>query len=197
MTLALVSLSLSFDDFGQQPFLAAVFLGHFLHLLLERGELGLQLLDGILFVRKVAGDDERGRDEFGLVFLLAEHEVGLGLCLLVLVLDDEPRLGGLAPAVVGDEVAIVLHGLGPVVHQVLIDVVGIEQRRGSKGGEQILGDGLDQRLGMTVLGEAFERGVLAFFHLAKSLVTESLNAVNSAWPKMAGFTSAMGSFSWQ
>ena len=40
--------------------------------------------------------------------------------------------------------------------------------------------------------------MLAFFHLAKSLVgRDSLNAVNSAWPKMAGFTSPIGSFNWQ
>ena len=73
---------------------------------------------------------------------------------------DLARLRARLPAVGGDEVAVVLHGLGPVVHEVLIDVVGIEQRRGLERGEQILGDGFDQRLGMAVLGEALEaRGV--------------------------------------
>ena len=40
------------------------------------------------------------------------------------------------PPGIGDEVAIVLHGLGPVVHEVLIHIVGVEQRRGLEGGEQ-------------------------------------------------------------
>ena len=80
--------------------------------------------------------------------------------VLVLHLTDLARLRARLPAVSGDEVAIVLHGLGPVVHEVLIDVVGVEQRRGLEGGEQVLGDGFDERLGMAVLGEAFEpRGV--------------------------------------
>ena len=57
---------------------------------------------------------------------------------------------------IGDEIAIVLHGLGPVIHEVLIDIVGIEERRGLKGGEQVLGDAGDERLGVAVLGEALE-----------------------------------------
>ena len=82
------------------------------------------------------------------------------LSVLVLHLTNFARLRARLPAVGGDEVAIVLHGLGPVVHEVLIDVVGVEQRRGLEGGEQVLGDGFDQRLGMAVLGEALEaRGV--------------------------------------
>ena len=63
VTLALVSLSLSFMASASRPFLAAVFLGHFLHLLLDGRELGLQLLDGGLLGGEVAGDDERGRDQ--------------------------------------------------------------------------------------------------------------------------------------
>ena len=109
----------------QQPAFAAVFLGHFLHLLGHAGEQRLQRLDGDLFLGVVAGDDERGRDQLGGVFLFAEDEVGPGLGLLHLVLDDEPGLGGLAPAIGCDEVAVVLQGLGPIVHEVLIDIVGV------------------------------------------------------------------------
>ncbi len=60
-----MSLSLSFLAVGQQAFLAAVFLGHFFHLLLDGGDFGFQLLDGGLFGGEVAGDDQRGRDQFG------------------------------------------------------------------------------------------------------------------------------------
>ena len=35
-------------------------------------------------------------------------------------------LGGIAPAIADEHVDIVLHGLGPVGHQVLVDVVGIQ-----------------------------------------------------------------------
>ena len=47
----------------------------------------------------------------------------------------------------------------------LIDIVGVEQRRGLEGGQQILGDGFDERLGMAVLGEALKQrdgGLLPF-----------------------------------
>ena len=97
-----------------------------------------------------------GRDQLGLVLLLADGEVGARLRLLALVLDDEARLGGLAPAVGGDEVAVVLHRLGPVVHQVLVDVVGVEQRGLLEGGEQVLGDRLDERLGVVALLQGLE-----------------------------------------
>ena len=51
----------------------------------------------------------------------------------------------------------------------LIDVVGIEQRRGLEGGEQILGDGFDERLGMAVLGEAFEQRGVGLLPLGEEL----------------------------
>ena len=82
---------------------------------------------------------------------------------------DLARLRARLPAVAGDEVAVVLHRLGPVVHEVLIDVVGIEQRRGLEGGEQILGDGFDERLGMAVLGEAFEQRRVGLLPLGEEL----------------------------
>ena len=118
----------------------------------------------------------------------------MSLVVLVLDLNDLARLRSLHPAVGGDQVGVVLHGLGPVVHQVLVDVVGIEQRRLAEGGEQILGDGLDQRLGVAVLvegGEALRRGLAPS---AKCFVAFCWKAANSAWPRMAGFTSASGSF---
>ncbi len=49
------------------------------------------------------------------------------------------RCGLGLPAVGGDQVAVVLHGLGPVVHQVLVDVVGVDQRLVGVVGEQVLG----------------------------------------------------------
>jgi hypothetical protein len=39
----------------------------------------------------------------------------------------------------------------------LINVVGVEQRRFAEGGEQGLGDSLDQRLGVAVLAERREQ----------------------------------------
>ena len=51
----------------------------------------------------------------------------------------------------------------------LIDVVGIEQRRGLEGGEQILGDGFDERLGMAVFGEALELRSAGFLPLGEEL----------------------------
>ena len=167
-----------------------------------RGEFGFEGVDGIPLGGEVAGDEQGGRDQVGLEAALALLEVvRLGpdeFAVLVLHLTDLAGLRARLPAVGGDEVAVVLHGLGPVVHEVLIHVVGVEQRRGLEGGEQVLGDGFDERLGMAVLGEAFEpRGVGLSSTWRRAWSRTSLKAVNSAWPKMAGFTSAMGSFSWQ
>jgi hypothetical protein len=38
---------------------------------------------------------------------------------------------------------------------------------------------------------------LACFQFAKIVFAAAVNAVNSAWPKMAGFTSDRGSRNWQ
>ena len=77
-------------------------------------QLGRELVDGRLLLGEVAGDDEGLGDE------VAGPALVLLLALLVL-LDDAVGLG--LPAVGGDQVAVVLHGLSPVVHQVLVDVV--------------------------------------------------------------------------
>jgi hypothetical protein len=61
--------------------------------------------NGALLGGEIAGDDERGRDQVGVGFA-----VDRGL-----------------PAVADDHPGVVLHGLGPVVHQVLIDAVGVDQ----------------------------------------------------------------------
>ena len=53
----------------------------------------------------------------------------------------------------------------PVVHEVLIDVVGVEQRGGLEGGEQVLGDGFDEWFRVAVVGESLEArgaGLLPF-----------------------------------
>jgi len=55
---------------------------------------------------------------------------------------------------------------------VLIDIVGIEQSA-AKGREQALAI-VSISASVASLGEAFERGVFVFFHLAKSLVAVSL-----------------------
>ena len=153
--------ALAFDDLIEQPFLATLFLARFVELLLDAGDVGFEGGNCLALSGEVAGDKQVGGDEVGLeaafalleVFLLGPDE----FALFVFQLHDLTRLGARLPPGIGDEVAIVLHGLGPVVHEVLIDVVGIEQRRGLKGGEQVLGDACDERLGMAVLGEALEQ----------------------------------------
>jgi len=39
------------------------------------------------------------------------------------------------PPVGGDEMGVVLHCGGPVVHQVLVDVVGVDERHRLEGGQ--------------------------------------------------------------
>ncbi len=138
-----------------------MFLALFVELLLDAGEFGFEGGDGIALGGEVAGDEQGGGNEVGLEAAFAFFEVFLlgpdEFAFLVFDLTDFAGLRARLPPGIGDEVAIVLHGLGPVVHEVLIDIVGVEQRRGLEGGEQVFGDGFDERLGMAVLGEALEQ----------------------------------------
>ncbi|MNC70126.1 hypothetical protein D3C75_1209040 [compost metagenome] len=61
------------------------------------------------------------------------------LVVLILYLEDFTHFSAGLPAVGADQVAIVLHGLGPVVHEVLVDVVIVEQGRFGEGAEQVFG----------------------------------------------------------
>ena len=70
-----------------------------------------------------------------------------------------------------DQIDVVLHRLGPVVHEVLVDVVGVEQR-----GVRKVSSKSSERVSISALGWSpmvmpFRRGVLAFFHFANSAVT--------------------------
>src|SRR6185437_17139918 len=90
--------------------------------------------DGSLLLRVVPGNDERlGNQVAGpaFVFFLA----------LLVGLDDAIRFG--LPAVGGDQIAIVLHSLRPVIHKVLIDVITVDEWLIGIVGEQILGRARD------------------------------------------------------
>ena len=118
------------EDFGEQTFLAAVLFFQFLQLLRERRRFGFERLQRRLLGLEVASNHQRRRDQLGLELLPAEREVGLLFGLAVLLRHDLTRLRRLLPAVADDHVNVVLHRLGPVRHQVLIYVVGIDQRGG-------------------------------------------------------------------
>ena len=84
---------------------------------------------------------------FSFVFLSLSSTMSRGLAA-----SRQPSLG--------DQVDVVLHGLGPVVHEVLVHVVGVEQRGLLEGGQQVLGERFDERLGLVALGDAVQaRGV--------------------------------------
>ena len=157
----LLLLAFAFDDLIEQPFLAALFLARFVELLLDAGGVGVQGGDRIALGGEVAGNEQRGGHEVGLEAAFALFEIFFlrpdEFVLLVFHLNDLARLGASLPARIGDEVAIVLHDFSPVVHEVLIDIVGVEQGRGLEGGEQVFCDGSDERLGMAVFGEALEQ----------------------------------------
>ena len=66
--------------------------------------------------------------------------------------------GGGLPAVLDDGVEIVLQGLGPVVHEVLVDGVGVDEGRAFELFKQGLGEFVDERLGLGVAIQAHEDG---------------------------------------
>ena len=133
-------------------------------MLLDGDKFGFEGSNGIALGSKVPVNEQSRRDEVRFETALAPLEiVRFGpheLLLFVLHLEDLARLRARLPAFGGDEVAIVLHGLGPVVHQVLIEIVGIEKRRSPVRGEQMLGDGFDELFGMAAVSESLEpRGI--------------------------------------
>ena len=100
------------------------------------------------------------------------------------------------PAVGGDEVGVVLHGFGPVVHQVLVDVVGVEQRCLAERVEQTPRRwSRSAPWGGRPCRTPVSCAVVVVSPVAKRLRRlPCWKAVNSAWPKMADFTSVSGSF---
>ena len=100
-------------------------------------QLGGQRIDLCLLLCEIAGDDER----------LGDQVTGPALILLTALLvrfDDAVGLG--FPAVGGDQVAVVLHRPGPVIHQMLVNVVAVDQRLAGVVLEQVFGQGRDQLL---------------------------------------------------
>ena len=82
LTAALGDLALVVLGLFQQAFLAAVFLVQLLHLLRRwLPSRASSVVDGLLLGREVAGDDQRRRDQVGLVFQLADRQVGAFLGL--------------------------------------------------------------------------------------------------------------------
>ena len=110
-------------------------------------EFRLRGVDGRLLFGEVARDDE------GLGNQLAGPALILRFAFLV---GFEDARGRRYPAVGRDQVGVVLHGLRPIIHQALVDVVGVKQRRLAEGGKQVFGDSLDQGLGVSVLAEGRE-----------------------------------------
>jgi hypothetical protein len=93
-----------------------VFLVKFLQSTADSVAIRLELLNGGLFPRKEANNDQRRRNEVGV-----RLSVQYGL-----------------PAFLHDHVHIILHDRLPVVQQVLIHVIGVYQTGIPEGGEQFL-----------------------------------------------------------
>ena len=70
----------------------------------------------------------------------ADDQVGRLGELAVLVLDGLARLGRFQPAVVHDQEHVVVHDVVPVAHELLVDVVLVEQRHRLEPGEQVVAD---------------------------------------------------------
>ena len=135
-------------------------------------------------------------NQVGLELLLAHGEVGLLLRLLFLVLDDEPGLGGLAPAVADEHIDIVLHRLGPVVHEVLVNVVGIEQPGFAEGLQQLFRERFDERLGLAADGDAFQPRRVGLPPLRKQRGDGVIEGGELRVAKDGGLSPATATLSW-
>ena len=96
-------------------------------LVVDAFQFGLSCVQRFLFGGQVLGHD------IGLGQQIAGPAFVAGFAFLVGFL-NAARL--CYPAVSGDQVGVVLEGFRPVVHQVLVDGVGVQQRRSTEGGQQ-------------------------------------------------------------
>ncbi len=103
-----------------------------LHFTLGCLAFSLKTFDLRLLRSEVASDDQRRRHQIHLVLFPSDDEVRRLADFLLLVINSNTRLHGLKPAVCANQIHVVLHRLGPIIHQALIYVVPIEQ---SQGGE--------------------------------------------------------------
>src|SRR5690606_27470769 len=108
-------------QFGKGAVFAAVFFFQFGELAGDAVEFGLQLGQFGLLFGEVAGNNIRlGNQVAGPAFVFQLALLFAGFHFF----QHAARFGD--PAVGGDGVGVVLHGFRPVVHQVLVDVVGIQ-----------------------------------------------------------------------
>jgi hypothetical protein len=93
------------------------------------------------------------------------------LAVLVFLLFHDAVRGGLpAPARFnrgGDQVAIVLHRVEPVIHQVLVNIVPVDQGAALVGGEQGFADRVDDVLRMEAGLQRFQDGGGVVFPVAE------------------------------
>src|SRR5438552_3859548 len=119
-------------------FFAAVFLFQFSYPSGGTFHLGFQIGDGALLLGEVASNDKGLGDEVAgpslvllfPLFIFLDHAIGFGL-----------------PAIGGDEVPVVLHGCRPVIHEVLIHVVFVDEGLATVVGQQVFGQISNQSLG--------------------------------------------------
>src|SRR5690554_704736 len=132
---------------AQQAVVAAVFLQIAFQRLGSAVQLGLQAVDLGLLFGKVAGDDQGGRDQVGLVLGFGDHQIGLLLEFLPLFGHQFAQYPARLPALLHQQVDVVLQAVGPVVHQDLINIVAIQQGHGLIGFQQVFTDLLNQLFG--------------------------------------------------
>ena len=121
---------------GEGALFSAVFLLQFGECCRDAFQLGRKLVDGFLLLGKVAGNDEGFGDKItrpALVYFFDDF----AFLVFSLLCDSAGRCD---PAIGGDEVAVILHGLGPIIHEVLIDVIVVDKRLVGVMGEQVFGE---------------------------------------------------------
>ena len=126
---------------GEQAVFAAVFFQQvfgFLFFLFQRGG---KRVNGLLFFGKVLLREQGGGDEIAAVAGFADFYFPLA------AFGDGFQFFGFIPAVAADEIEIIGKGAVAVIHQDLIDVVGVGERGVGVGGKQAFTQLVYQGLG--------------------------------------------------
>src|SRR5699024_5052607 len=134
---------------AQQSLFVGMFLLQLVHRLVSRFLFLFALLNFLLLFGKVAVADQRLGNQLALI-----------LSFLTLSRTGSHRLQGSLPAVLYNHILVILHRLGPVVHQVLVDVVFVNERGIRPGLEQIFRKRFNKRGGTGFFGNSFQLPVM-------------------------------------
>ncbi|OQB36470.1 MAG: hypothetical protein BWY09_01922 [Candidatus Hydrogenedentes bacterium ADurb.Bin179] len=104
-----------------------------------------------MFLTEIPGNNQVHRHQIHGELVFAHRKISLFFAFTV---EKWLRFGGILPSVADYHVYIILHGFRPVVHEMLVYIVFINQFCRAEGFEQVFGQCLNKCLGIVAHGKS-------------------------------------------